>query len=69
MDLDTFADDELSTAVVRREADGPAANNAAGLALELRGEVGLPAAVVAQIGQVHAGLLAGEVDDRRQHRW
>ena len=67
--LDAFPDDELRIRIVFREADRPAMDHAAAFALVLFRERGLAAAVTAQIGQVHANLLAGHVDDRGQHRW
>ena len=44
--------------IVFREADRAAMDHAAAFALEFFGEISLAAAVTAQIGQVHAGLLA-----------
>ena len=43
-------------------------DHAATFALVFFRELGLAAAVTAQIGQMHANLLAVHVDDRGQHR-
>ena len=51
-----------------READRPATDHAATFALVFFREIGLAAAVTAQIGQVHANLLAVDVDNGREHR-
>ena len=51
-----------------READRAATDHAATFALEFFGEIGFAAAVTAQIGHVHAGLLAVDVDNGRKHR-
>ena len=48
--------------------DRPAMDHAATFALVLFRELGLAAAVMAQIGKMHANLLAGHIDDRGQHR-
>ena len=52
-----------------RESNRPAADHAATFALVLFRELGLAGAITAQIGHVHANLLAGHVDNRRDHRW
>ena len=67
--LDAFADDELRIRIVFRETDRPAMDHATAFALVLFRERGFAAAVTAQIGQVHANLLAGHVDNGREHRW
>ena len=43
-------------------------DHAATFALVFFREIGLAAAVTAQIGHMQAGLLAGHIDDRGQHR-
>ena len=53
---------------IRNEADRPAGERPATFALEFFGEIGLAGAVTAQIGHVHANLLAVDVDNGREHR-
>ena len=66
--LDPFTDNELGIRIVFCEADRAATDHAATFALEFLGQVGFAAAIVAQVGHVRAGLLAGYIDHGRKHR-